>query len=212
MTLQLTDASEAGRLARYQRLRRLWLFIGILIVGGLLLVLRSAWTSEFVSEHIELAGLGLIWVGVVGRLWSILYIGGHKSVAIITEGPYSVMRNPLYFFSTIAAVGVGMQTAMLSAGILLGLLCFLAFQIVIRREEVYLSAHFGTPYAQYCHTVPRFFPKLSLFHDRETREISTKRMYSTLLDGLVFFIAFPFWEFIEYLQESEYVPVLAYLY
>lgn len=212
MSLPLTDTNEPGRLARYQRLRRLWLFVAILFAGGLLLTVRSAWTSETVSEHIELVGLGLIWVGIVGRLWSILYIGGHKAVAIITDGPYSMMRNPLYFFSTVAAVGVGMQTAMLSVGLMLGLLCFLAFQIVIRREETYLAAHFGALYADYCRNVPRFFPNPSLFHDRETREISTKRMYSTLLDGLVFFLAFPFWEFIEYLQETGIIPVLARLY
>ena len=211
MSTPLTDTNEPGRLARYQRLRRLWIFIGIVITGGLLLSVTTAW-DEFTAEHVEMAGICLIWIGIVGRLWSILYIGGHKANAIISDGPYSVMRNPLYFFSTIAAIGVGFQTGTLTAGLLFGILCFVAFQIVIRREETYLSKAFGAPYANYLSSVPRFFPKLSLFHDRETREISTKRMYSTLLDGLVFFIAFPLFEFAEYLQESGIIPVLARLY
>ena len=211
MSTQIADTDEHGRLARYQRLRRLWIFIGIVVTGSLLLSVRSAWDDP-AAEHVELAGICLIWVGIVGRLWSILYIGGHKANAIITDGPYSVMRNPLYFFSTIAATGVGFQTGTLTAGLIFGVLCFIAFQIVIRREETYLATAFGAPYANYLASVPRFFPKLSLFHDRETREISTKRMYSTLLDGLVFFIAFPLFEFAEYLQEIGIIPVLARLY
>jgi protein-S-isoprenylcysteine O-methyltransferase Ste14 len=212
MTLQMTGSDSIDHLARYQKLRRLWIFILLLAVGGILLMMRSAWTIEPVSEHIELAGLGLIWVGIIGRLWSILYIGGHKSSAIVTDGPYSVMRNPLYFFSTIAAIGVGLQTAMLTAGAVLGVLCFVAFHVVIRREEKFLAQAFGDPYRAYMRSVPRFFPKISLFHDLETREISTKRMYSTLFDGLVFFIAFPLFELAEYLQEIGVIPVLAYLY
>ena len=208
--MTLTKSGASDRLARYQKLRRLWIFIGIVVTGGLLLSVRTAW-DEVAAEHIELAGICLIWIGIVGRLWSILYIGGHKANAIITDGPYSVMRNPLYFFSTIAATGVGFQTGTLTAGLLFGILCFAAFQIVIRREEKYLSTAFGAPYANYLASVPRFFPKMSLFHDRETREISTHRMYSTLLDGLVFFIAFPLFEFAEYLQETGFIPVLAHL-
>lgn len=211
MSAPVIDTNEPARLARYQRLRRLWIFIGIVITGTLLLSVSTAW-DEYTAEHVELAGICLIWIGIVGRLWSILYIGGHKAQAIITDGPYSVMRNPLYFFSTIAAVGVGFQTGTMTAGLFFGLLCFIAFQIVIRREEKYLAAAFGAPYTNYLSAVPRFFPNLSLFHDRETREISTRRMYSTLLDGLVFFIAFPLFEFAEYLQEVGVIPVLARLY
>lgn len=211
MSLPLSDGDESLRLARYQRLRRLWVFIGIIVTGGLLLSVTTAW-DEYTAEHVELAGICLIWIGIVGRLWSILYIGGHKANAIITDGPYSVMRNPLYFFSTIAAIGVGFQTGTVTAGLIFGFLCFAAFQVVIRREEKYLSAAFGAPYNDYLAAVPRFFPKVSLFHDRETREISTKRMYSTLLDGLVFFIAFPLFEFAEELQEAGIIPVLAHLY
>ena len=91
-------------------MRRLWLFIGILLVGGLFMMINSAWEDHRIAEQIEFAGAGLIWTGIVGRLWSILYIGGHKANNVITDGPYSVMRNPLYFFSTIAATGVGFQS------------------------------------------------------------------------------------------------------
>ncbi|MGB8818032.1 MAG: isoprenylcysteine carboxylmethyltransferase family protein [Rhizobiaceae bacterium] len=212
MTPTAFELKRSSDLARYQRYRRLWLFIGILLIGGIFMMVKPAWTSAHVAEQIEFAGAGLIWTGIVGRLWSILYIGGYKASTVITDGPYSVMRNPLYFFSTIAAIGVGLQSGAVTAGVVFGLLCYIAFQIVIRREEKFLGQSFGADYQAYLETVPRFFPDVRLFHDRDTREISTGKMYSTLLDGLVFFIALPLFEFAEYLQEAGVIPVLFNLY
>ncbi len=212
MTINNVAPKDIEALGRYQKMRRLWLFIGILLVGAVLMLAGPIWIDEGLAEDIELAGIGLIWIGVVGRIWSTLYIGGHKSSTVIMDGPYSVMRNPLYFFSTIAAIGVGFQSGTLTAGIIFGVLCWLAFQIVTRREEKHLSGIFGAPYANYCATVPRFFPNPRLFKDQATLTISTKRMYTTLLDGLVFFVALPAFELAEYLQDIGVIPVLFRLY
>lgn len=212
MTIDKVETEESVALGHYQKMRRLFLFVGILIVGGAMMTIASAWQNPAIPERIELAGIALIWFGIIGRLWSILYIGGHKSSMVIVDGPYSVMRNPLYFFSTLAAIGVGFQTGTLTAGLLFGLLCYLAFSIVIRREEKHLRGIFGEPYAAYCTSVPRFFPNPSLFKDPETLNISTRRLYSTLLDGLVFFVAMPLFELADYLQNSGVIPVLFRLY
>jgi protein-S-isoprenylcysteine O-methyltransferase Ste14 len=212
MTIKTSSSKETEALGRYQKMRRLWLFVGIMLVGGLLLTSGSAWADHDISQQIELAGIGLIWIGVIGRLWSILYIGGHKSSTVIMDGPYSVMRNPLYFFSTLAAAGVGFQSGTVTAGLVFGVLCCIAFQIVTRREEKYLLGVFGAPYGAYMAAVPRFFPNPRLFKDQPTLMISTQRMYSTLLDGLVFFLALPAFEFAEYLQEIGVIPVLFRLY
>mgnify|MGYP003382004403 CR=1 FL=1 len=212
MTIDNAESKESIALGHYQKMRRLLLFIGILIVGGAMMSIASAWQNPAVSERVELTGIALIWFGIIGRLWSILYIGGHKSNMVIVDGPYSVMRNPLYFFSTLAAIGVGFQTGTLTAGLLFGLLCYLAFSIVIRREEKHLGGIFGEPYAAYCASVPRFFPNPALFKDPETLNISTKRLYATLFDGLVFFVAMPLFELAEYLQTSGVIPVLLRLY
>ncbi len=162
--------------------------------------------------YIEAAGLVLISLGILGRIWSTLYIGGRKSDEVVTEGPYSVMRNPLYFFSSIAAMGVGAQTGSIALAVLLGALCVIAFLIVIKREEAFLSGTFGKDYADYCARVPRFFPKFGLFRDPETVLVSTKRVYVTFLDGLVFFIAVPLLELVEYGQHAGWIPVLLRLY
>jgi protein-S-isoprenylcysteine O-methyltransferase Ste14 len=37
-----------------------------------------------------------LWPGATLRLWSTLYIGGRKRVVLVSDGPYSLCRNPLY--------------------------------------------------------------------------------------------------------------------
>jgi hypothetical protein len=122
------------------------------------------------------------------------------------------MRNPLYFFSAIAAAGAGAQTGTLTLAAAFFIITAVAFHIVILREEAFLGGMFGKPYTDYVASVPRFFPRLSLFSDPETVEVSTRRLYSTFLDGLVFFVALPVLELVEYGQKSGYLPILAHLY
>lgn len=212
MKIDTATIQENQSLLKYQKMRRLALLVAILLVSAVMMVAKPAWQNDSVPQFIEYAGAGIIWVGLIGRLWSILYIGGHKYRDVVMEGPYSIMRNPLYFFSTIAAVGVGFQTGTLTGGILCGVLCAVAFYIVILREEKYLSTVFGQPYIAYRDSVPRFFPNISLFKDEKFITVSTKQMYSTLLDGMVFFVAVPVFELTGYIQDAGYLPVLFFWY
>jgi len=91
-------------------------------------------------------------------------------------------------------------------------LCYLAFSVVIRTEEKFLKQNFGKPYEAYCASVPRFFPHPSLFRDDKELIVRPDRLYRTFTDGLVFFVAYPFFEFVEYLQDTNVLPVLLHLY
>jgi hypothetical protein len=158
-------------------------------------------------ESIEMFGVLLIFLGIVGRLWSTLYIGGRKSAEVVTGGPYSITRNPLYLFSTVAAAGVGAQIGSFSGIILFSLLCAGAFHIVILREERYLKEVLGAPYQAYLAKVPRFFPNLRLYQEGDTGSFKPRLLLNTLLDGLVFLIALPAFELIDGMQQSGVLPV-----
>ena len=153
-------------------------------------------------------GVLLIFLGIVGRLWSTLYIGGRKSAEVVSGGPYSMTRNPLYVFSSIAAAGVGAQMGSILATVGFGVLCALAFHVVILREEKYLKETLGAPYEAYMARVPRFIPSLSLYEEGDTGSFRPKLLLNTLLDGLVFLAAMPFFESIDSMQLSGYLPVL----
>lgn len=58
------------------------------------------------STILFLLGLLLVGVATVGRLWCSLYISGHENSELITTGPYSLSRNPLYFFSLPGFAGI----------------------------------------------------------------------------------------------------------
>jgi hypothetical protein len=90
--------------------------------------------------------------------------------------------------------------------------CALAFLVVIRREEVYLSELLGAPYRDYLSRVPRFFPNPSLYRDRGEVTFKPKLLRSTLLDGLAFFISVPVFELIEWGHEAGVIPTLFLLY
>ncbi|MDQ6435673.1 isoprenylcysteine carboxylmethyltransferase family protein [Mesorhizobium sp. LHD-90] len=204
-----TDRKAA--MARYQASRRLVLAVAIGLLC-LLLVFSGSPHSELTHERIEAHGLVLILIGIGGRLWSVLYIGGRKSAEIVTAGPYSMVRNPLYFFSTIAAAGVGTQTGSITVAVAAAMLCATAFYIVALREEAHLKALFGAPYEAYLQRVPRFLPNPRLFRDQAEVTFSPRIFNHTLRDGLVFLISIPCFELIESGQEAGLIPVLFYLY
>ncbi|MND65388.1 methyltransferase family protein [Brucella pituitosa] len=200
-----------GELGKYQQRRRLAIAIVIGLLVFALLFVRSQSTGHM-HEYIEAFGISLIVAAILGRMWCTLYIGGRKSAEIVQTGPYSMTRNPLYVFSSIGAIGIGAQTGSIIIALAFGVLCYLAFATVIRTEEKFLKANFGKPYETYCASVPRFFPNFSLFRDEGELRVKPDRLYRTFTDGLVFFVAYPFFEFIEYLQNIGTLPVLLRLY
>ncbi len=215
----MTDSGPKGRsfakehkaLGMYQHWRRVWLAVAIALLAGLMLFVSTSLLGA-ARELIEAIGVSLICGAILGRLWCTLYIGGRKSDTVVQSGPYSVMRNPLYFFSTIGAAGVGAQSGSVIVALVFGVLCALAFLIVIRREERFLSGQFGSDYQDYLGRVPRFFPSIRLFRDELTLDVHPKRLYATLMDGLVFFASLPAFWAVKYLQETGVIPVLLRLY
>jgi protein-S-isoprenylcysteine O-methyltransferase Ste14 len=200
---------ELKSLSRFQKTRRSALFALLLIVVVGLLFCGPVFTdAHYENDVIEITGIGLIGVAIIGRLWCTLYLGGRKAAEVVTKGPYSIARNPLYVFSAIGSVGVGAQMGSLTVSLLFGAATVLAFYIVIFREEAFLRKAFGTPYQTYCAVVPRFLPNFSLYQDSEIVSFYPERLRSTLRDGLVFFLAAPAFELIQRGQEWGYLPVL----
>lgn len=165
-------------------------------------------SGDIVHEMIEWLGIVLIVVCILGRTWSSLYIGGRKIEEFVQTGPYSVMRNPLYFFSFLGAAGVGMQVGSATLGLICALLAWMVFYVVVQQEEQVLAARYGETYRAYLARVPRFFPNPRLWHDEPTLTIRPPRVLMTFADALVFLLAVPLAELFESLQETGAIPVL----
>lgn len=205
------NSGDVEALRRYQVARRAILAI-MAVIAIAMLVFAGSLHDALMHEYIETLGLVLIMVGIAGRLWATLYIGGRKSAEVVSTGPYSITRNPLYLFSSLAAAGVGAQTGSYVVACLFMMLSCAAFYVVALREERFLSATLGDEYLGYLSRVPRFLPNPMIYRDEPEVMFQTGRLRTTLLDGLGFLVAIPLLEIIEEAQEAGVVPILYWLY
>jgi hypothetical protein len=101
-------------------------------------------------------------VGLLGlaiRAYAAGYL--HKQAVLTTTGPYARTRNPLYFGSSILALGAAIaMNSWLSAALLL-LYFALVYTLVMRREEIELRGHHGPAFDAYANSVPLFFPRIT---------------------------------------------------
>lgn len=196
-------------LGRFQRRRRIALAVLIAAIFiSLLFVGTSTRVPQSFHEHVEQVGIILIVAAIFGRMWCTLYIGGRKSTEIVSGGPYSITRNPLYVFSSLGAAGIGAMSGSVTVSVAFAIITTLAFHYVINVEETYLERTFGEPYRAYMARVPRFFPDPRLFQESDLLTVRPQLLYRTFADGLFFVIAYPFFEMVEYLQNAGVAPVL----
>jgi len=101
-------------------------------------------------------------VGSVG-LFLRAYAAGflHKQEVLTVTGPYAYTRNPLYFGSSILALGTAVALHSLWAAVLLLAYFALVYLVVMRREEAELRAKHGASFDAYAESVPLFFPQLT---------------------------------------------------
>ncbi|MDR1651636.1 MAG: isoprenylcysteine carboxylmethyltransferase family protein [Synergistaceae bacterium] len=154
-------------------------------------------TAPTVTGIMIIAGCVLVGIGIVGRLWCAQYIAGYKTDSLITGGPYSVCRNPLYFFSFIGGTGVALCTESITLALILPALFAVIYPVTIFQEEKNLLAAHGETYRRYMYSVPRFIPKWSLFHEPPEYMVRTKIFRREAIDAVYFASAVGLFEMIE---------------
>jgi len=196
-----------------QRPRLRILRLGIVLgVTGLLLA-RPAWSeASAIHELIEHIGLVLVVVCIVGRLWSILYIGGRKNVELVVSGPYSITRNPLYLFSTIGAVGIGCMFGSIAAASLFGMIAYIVLLRTARQEERFLQGRFGQAYQAYANRTPLFWPNPNLYLEACEMTFSPKIVRRNLREACLLLLFLPLIEASEYLHDEGFTPTFLWVY
>jgi protein-S-isoprenylcysteine O-methyltransferase Ste14 len=152
-------------------------------------------------------GYALVIIGAFGRVYSSTFIGGRKNKSVIRSGPFSVVRNPLYVFSFLATLGIGLQSGMWTVAIILALSYALYYPFVVKKEEDFLKHKFDESYDVYLKEVPRWFPNFALWKEPEETECKPKFIRRTMADAAVFFIPFPAFTIIALLQANDILPV-----
>lgn len=180
---------------------------GLLIISLLLFTGHSFEQKEIVDILFETSGLILISICSFGRLWSLVYISGYKSNTLITEGPYSIVRHPLYFFSFIGALGIGLASENIL--VLALIICFylLYYPFTILSEESKLADKFREKYTEYKKRVPRFIPKFSLYKEPRMYNITVNKLVRNFAEAMLLIWLFVLLHLIETLQNIGVLPV-----
>lgn len=192
-----------------QKVRKGVLAIAVLLAVAFLVIGDSRWPNQgWAHNTIEWFGIGLILFCIVGRTWCAIYIGGRKNRNLVSAGPYSVCRNPLYLFSILGAIGIGAQVGSLVAALGCGFITWSVLLLTVWREEAALARTFGESYQRYLRRVPRFLPKFSLWRAPANVVVEPRIILVTFFDALFFVAAIPLAEGFEYLHDTGILPVL----
>jgi len=180
------------------------------VVVLLVLLFTGHSFSQFsvVDIALEVSGLFLLSVCSLGRLWALMYISGKKGRELVTDGPYSMVRHPLYVFSLIGAVGIGLASENLLVLALIVIFYLSYYPFTILAEERKLTNKFGEVYLEYAKRTPRFLPKFSLHKEPETYQVKAAGFVHNFVDGMWFIWIFMLMHAIEMLQNSGFLPVL----
>lgn len=187
--------------------------VGIFIILAVIFCETKWEMNPILEESMMLLACLMATIGAFGRIWCSLYIAGYKDRKLITEGPYGLCRNPLYFFSFIGAVGTCFGTETFTIPILAALAFILYYPSTVNGEEARLKEIFGEEFDVYCENTPRFIPNFRRkINQPDVMEVMPKKFTKSFLDAVWFIWIIGFFELAEGLREAGAIPILFKLY
>ena len=161
-----------------------------------------------------LCGLPLIIAGELIRLWAVSYAGSETRTTdgvggsnLVTQGPFSIVRNPLYLGNVLIYTGIGIMSYTFFPYLQIFGFFYFTFQYycIILNEEEYLKNTFTGKFDIYLKSVNRFIPlkknipeniKSNLIFDlksglkSESRSLQSISISTLIILGYYFYSAF----------------------
>lgn len=142
---------------------------------GCLVVLFMLSGENYWSEQAPVLHAGLYLFGCVigglgafGRVWALAHIAGRKRAELVTDGPYSLCRNPIYVSSLLLATGFMLCAGSIILTILTSVSFYALYAFVLRKEECELEAVHGRAFLRYCEKAPSFWPRASAYQEAQS--------------------------------------------
>ena len=196
-------------LRRQRRLR-----IGSLRIVAVTLCLAilfngSSWApGSIVPETMAWAGAVLIGIAIGGRVWTRIFLGHRKAWQVVSDGPYSIVRHPLYMFSIIGTVGIGAQSESVVMMLAIVFPVSLILYWMSRVEEADLVLRFGDTYRAYQARTPRVWPNPSLWTPSQVTSIDYKMVARTLCESSLMALAIPLFMLLRSAHAAHLIGVL----
>jgi protein-S-isoprenylcysteine O-methyltransferase Ste14 len=149
--------------------------------SSLLLLAPIATAAAFTRPYLRFDGLpeyfveALAWIvflaGACFRWWATLYIGGRKTKQLVSDGPYSICRNPIYLGTVLLTLSVAifLQSVTLFIATLAVTVFYLTITVPI--EEARLKSKHGRAFEEYCRRTPKFLPRFSLYRTPQELQV-----------------------------------------
>ena len=189
--------------------RILWSRIFVIFILLLIIFSSYSWSKDSLLYFImQWFGFVCVVIATLGRLWCTIYIGGYKEDTIITQGPYSIVRNPLYIFSFIGIIGLGSASQNIIALLLFIILFTFFYPFVVQNEENNLEKAHGELFVEYRKKTPKWIPRFSLYNRPPEYVVHLKNIDEAILSSMWFLWFFLILKIIEKFQELTWIPVL----
>ena len=168
----------------------------------------SRWADDSLPVLIlEAFGYLLIVGGLLFRVWAWLYMGERKARPLVTEGPYSICRNPLYVGTVMIALGLGLCLSNVLVIALTVLVIIPLHAWVALAEEQHLHEAYGAEYEAYKRRVPRFIVSPSLYRSPEQIAVSAAMLRKAGRDAFLVILTPGMVELLEMLHQSHALPI-----
>ena len=167
--------------------------IAMTIYDNNIFVPYSLDVSLNISLILSVLGFFLVMLGGFGRIWASLYIEGFKTKTLIKEGPYSMVRNPLYVFSLMIFTGLCLAIKSIPISIAL-IAIFTLFHIptILNEEKTLLDTH-DESYREYYKSTPRLFPNILKYRKPKSTdriEVKIERINKRLWEVIGYLVLF----------------------
>ena len=160
---------------------------------------------------LALVALLFVSIGALGRIWASVFIAGRKDTALVTSGPYSLCRHPLYLFSFVGGLGIGIATRSLALTLLTLLVLAVLHVRAAAAEERSLASWHGPAFAEYCARVPRWWPRWRRSTPPEALEVSPRVLWKAFVDASAFLLLYGMIELARAFRMSGLLPTLVWL-
>ena len=128
------------------------------------LAVRLKIDADLVGRVLLSAGAALVAIAAWLRTWAsaylradVVYAKDIKTAAVVADGPYRYVRNPLYLANVLMIIGMGTMMSRLGFLVAVAAMTVICYRLIFR-EETELQAAQGKSYGQYRKAVPRFVP------------------------------------------------------
>jgi protein-S-isoprenylcysteine O-methyltransferase Ste14 len=145
-------------------------------------------------------------IGEIIRFWGVSYAGSETRTTgkpgasnLVTQGPFALVRNPLYIGNIFMYFGVSLMSNSLVPYLQILAVAYFIFQyyFIILEEEAELKELFGEKYTDYCENVNRFLPKFSPYNsekrskinkDLKAAYVSEKRTFQSIFISIIMIV------------------------